>query len=78
MDEWQPDWEASYQNLHCFSLNVNHEILDPQRIRNLKSSGTPLLAYTVNEPARAADLLSWGVNAIFTDCPGQLLASFFI
>ena len=33
------------------------------------------MAYTVNEPARAETLFSWGVDAIFTDIPGEMLKS---
>jgi glycerophosphoryl diester phosphodiesterase len=75
MDEWQTHWEAGYQELHCFSLNLNQSLLNPTVVDRLKATGTPLLAYTVNEPQRAVELLSWGVDAIFTDCPDKILAA---
>ena len=35
----------------------------------------PLLAYTVNDPDRAKQLFSWGVQSLFTDCVGDLQQS---
>jgi glycerophosphoryl diester phosphodiesterase len=35
-------------------------------------AGLPLFAYTVNLPQRARELFSWGVQAIFSDCPDSV------
>ena len=35
----------------------------------------PTLCYTVNDPARAAELLAWGVRGVFSDCPHTILAA---
>jgi glycerophosphoryl diester phosphodiesterase len=37
-------------------------------------TGFPLLAYTVNEPMRARELLDWGLTSVFTDCPDRIIA----
>jgi glycerophosphoryl diester phosphodiesterase len=33
----------------------------------IRQSGSGLLCYTVNDPARARQLLDWGVDALCTD-----------
>ena len=33
------------------------------------------LCYTVNDAERAAELLSWGVTGVFSDCPHTILAA---
>lgn len=33
----------------------------------IRAAGLHVLAYTVNEPARASELLDWGVDLICTD-----------
>ena len=35
----------------------------------------PTLCYTVNDAARAAEVLSWGVSGVFSDCPHTILAA---
>ncbi len=75
MDDLAMDWEKTYRELHCTSLNLNQNLLNPTLIQQLKAISSLLLAYTVNDPARAADLFSWGVDAIFTDCPAKILAT---
>ena len=42
----------------------------------LRGADYAVMAYTVNDVARAQTLFSWGVDAIFTDIPGEMLAAF--
>jgi glycerophosphoryl diester phosphodiesterase len=69
MNEWQPDWKKSYDALQCASIHVNQAILNQTRINEIKQSGCPLLAYTVDDPIRARELFACGVDAIFSNCP---------
>ncbi len=73
LDQLEPAWEISYQGLQGSTLNVNQALLKPELIKTLTASGLPLLAYTVNDPARAEELFSCGVTAVFTDCPDKML-----
>ncbi len=41
----------------------------------VKEAGYQVISYTVNEPARARELFDWGVDAVFSDCPGHLLSA---
>jgi glycerophosphoryl diester phosphodiesterase len=61
------DWREQTASLACVSLHVNHRALDAKLVGEIKDAGLRVLAYTVNEPARATLLAQWGVDAICTD-----------
>lgn len=73
MDQWQESWQDFCAQLRCVSVNVNHTLLNETRVDAIKTQGYLLLAYTVNNIERAHELLSWGVDAIFSDCPHAIL-----
>jgi glycerophosphoryl diester phosphodiesterase len=75
LDEWQNDWQDAAMDLQCISIHVNQTILNPARVSEIKEKGYLLLTYTVNTVERATELLSWGVDAIFSDCPPALLTA---
>ncbi|WP_039057761.1 glycerophosphodiester phosphodiesterase [Enterobacter sp. Bisph1] len=67
LDEWRDDWQPLTERLGCVSIHLNHKLLDEVRVRTLREAGLRILVYTVNQPARAAELLRWGVDSICTD-----------
>lgn len=67
LDEWDDDWLALTRDLECVSIHLNHALLDAARVQQLRDAGLRILVYTVNDPARARDLLTWGVDCICTD-----------
>ncbi|MEE3651550.1 MULTISPECIES: glycerophosphodiester phosphodiesterase [unclassified Brenneria] len=67
LDKWNDDWQTLTQRLGCVSLHLNHQRLTAERTALLKAAGLRILAYTVNQPARARTLLDWGVDCICTD-----------
>lgn len=71
MHEWLPDWQQTCDALNCITMNVFEEILTAERVQQIKQSGRQLLSYTVNDPERAKLLYSWGVDAVFSDCPDK-------
>ncbi len=40
---------------------------------DVRGAGYAVMVYTVNDPAQAQTLFGWGVDAIFTDIPGEML-----
>ena len=56
MHEWEPDWEATCDELHCVSVNVNHRILNQTRVQAIQATHRQVLAYTVNNKRRAEQL----------------------
>lgn len=67
MDEWFPDWEKVYQELQCTSVNMNQEKVTEDKAAYVKTVSPILVCYTVNSPERTKELLSWGVDAVFSD-----------
>jgi glycerophosphoryl diester phosphodiesterase len=62
-----PDWRARLDALGCVAVHANHRHLTPELAGQIKASGAWLFCYTVNEPARAREILEWGVDAFCTD-----------
>jgi glycerophosphoryl diester phosphodiesterase len=67
MSELPPDWERRARAVEALAIHVNYRHLTPQQAREVKAAGFGLFCYTVNEPARARELLGWGVDAFCTD-----------
>ncbi|MFA3780332.1 glycerophosphodiester phosphodiesterase [Yersinia sp. 1652 StPb PI] len=67
LDKWDDNWQAMTRQLDCVSLHINHKQLTAERVALLKAAGLRILVYTVNQPARAQELLKWGVDCICTD-----------
>ena len=61
------DWERRARALEAVAIHTNHLHLTPALAQAVKAHGFGLFCYTVNDPARAAELLSWGVDAFCTD-----------
>jgi glycerophosphoryl diester phosphodiesterase len=61
------DWQAILQELGAIALHTNHKHLTPAQAKAVKDAGHGLFCYTVNEPERAREILSWGVDAFCTD-----------
>lgn len=69
MNEWQDDWKNSCDALNCISVDINHHILNQERVSEVKSSDRLLLSYTVDDVLIARHLFDWGVDAVFSNCP---------
>jgi glycerophosphoryl diester phosphodiesterase len=67
VDRVPPDWRVRLEALGCVALHANHRHLTAARVAEIKGAGPWLFCYTVNEPARARELLEWGVDAFCTD-----------
>ncbi|WP_207485073.1 glycerophosphodiester phosphodiesterase [Arenibaculum pallidiluteum] len=74
MDEEAPDWRAVADRLAAATINVNAKRQTAETVAAYRATGRPVLCYTVNDPERARVLLDWGVSAVFTDAPREMLA----
>jgi glycerophosphoryl diester phosphodiesterase len=72
VDAWPADWRARLGALGAVAFHCDHLLLDQARVRAVRDAGYRLLCYTVNDAARAADLLAWGVDGIITDALDRL------
>jgi glycerophosphoryl diester phosphodiesterase len=68
------DWRQQAEGVGAVSVNCWHEKLTEAWARDIKAAGYLLLVYTVNDLELARRLFGWGVDAVFTDAPGRLLA----
>jgi glycerophosphoryl diester phosphodiesterase len=46
---------------------IAHRLLDETTITALHAAGLTVVAWTVNDPERAAELVAWGVDGLTTD-----------
>jgi glycerophosphoryl diester phosphodiesterase len=69
------DWQGIAESLGCSTINADQLYLSERVISEVRSRGYPLLAYTVNEPARARQLFAWGVTSVFSDAPDIIMAA---
>lgn len=67
------DWQAQIEALQCAMLHADQRKLDRATVAAVRAAGLPLFAYTVNLPERARELFSWGVAAVFSDCPDRVI-----
>lgn len=74
LDAWREDWRDLVTAIQASAIGIDEALLTPQRVVSLAESHLPILAYTVNDPARAKELLGMGVSAVFADNPREMIA----
>lgn len=72
-DRMPKDFEVAVAALSPATVNTAHKRLTEKTVPGLKAAGLPLLAYTVNDPDRAAALFAMGVDGVFSDVPDAIL-----
>ncbi len=73
--KFSKDWAARMRELECATFHVLDRRLTRARVGAIREAGYRALTFTVNDPARARELLSWGVESIITDYPDRILAA---
>lgn len=73
--EFKPDWADAAAALGCVSIHCADEHLTPPWAGEIRKAGFALAVYTVNDPRRARELESWGVQCLFTDRPDTIIAA---
>ena len=68
------DWQARTEALACATVHCDGRDLTRPQVEAVRGAGYPLLVYTVNDAARARELMAWGASALFSDCPDRILA----
>jgi glycerophosphoryl diester phosphodiesterase len=62
-------WAKIAVELGCVTIHADHNSLSEGLVARVRGAGYPLLAYTVNDDARARQLFGWGVASVFSDSP---------
>jgi glycerophosphoryl diester phosphodiesterase len=71
------DWRSTIVHLGCIALDAKHTLLTRELVNEVRGAGLRVATWTVNDPARAAELAGFGVDTIITDAvdviaPGSL------
>jgi glycerophosphoryl diester phosphodiesterase len=62
----EADWER-LQALDCVSVHSSWKTISNARIREIRDAGYQVMLYTVNDAAKARELLDAGASGLFTD-----------
>jgi glycerophosphoryl diester phosphodiesterase len=54
-------------SLSCVAVVLKHDLITAALIQTLHNTGLRVLAYTVNEAARAEQLIAWAIDGLITD-----------
>ena len=68
------DWLAQARSIAAATINIDNDHATQPWMAELKQPGYGVLVWTVNAPERAARLIEWGADGVFTDAPGAVLA----
>ena len=73
LEKWQEDWADLVHKTKASTIHVDIDILTRERVQDFMDAHLPVLAYTVNDPVKAKELFGWGVRAVFSDNPGEII-----
>lgn len=71
--EWPENWVELAEYLEVSTINLNGNEVTREQIEDALELEMPILAYTINDPMRARELQSWGVDSFFSDTPDIIL-----
>ncbi|KAF0118235.1 MAG: glycerophosphoryl diester phosphodiesterase [Rhodospirillaceae bacterium] len=74
VDRLPEDWHEAAAALQIVTLHCQERHLSPVAVAEIKRAGLAVLAWTVNDPQRARTLWKWGVEAVISDVPDEILA----
>lgn len=66
------NWRLLLQDLDCASFHVWDRKVTRALVEQAKEAGYQVAVFTVNQGRRARTLLSWGVDCVISDYPGQI------
>jgi glycerophosphoryl diester phosphodiesterase len=69
-----PTWKRDARDLDCTTVHCSQHNMTPAWAAEIRGLGYGLVVYTVNEPARARELMAMGVQCIISDVPDRILA----
>jgi len=77
LDELVPGWTELLLELECATLSCHESLVDETLVPMVRehAPSVAIIAFTVNDPDRAAALRSAGVGGVFSDVPDRVVAS---
>jgi len=67
LDKIPAECQVQAKQLGAVAIHTNQKHLTPALAAQIKAAGYGLFCYTVNDPARGREILSWGVDGFCTD-----------
>ncbi|MDD4616668.1 MAG: glycerophosphodiester phosphodiesterase family protein [Alphaproteobacteria bacterium] len=71
--DWTEDWLERAVLAQSSCVAINCDLLTSERLAFIRGTPLPVLAYTINNPVRAQELLKSGIKAIYSDDAPLLL-----
>jgi glycerophosphoryl diester phosphodiesterase len=75
-DRVPAEWRDDAKTLALAAIGANHKHLTREQVMEIRGFGLKLNSYTVNDMDRASLLFQWGVDALFTDVPADMVKRF--
>ena len=72
-EEWPENWAELVEYLKVSTINLNGNKVNRNQIEDAVDMELPVLAYTINDPLKARELQSWGVDGFFSDEPDIII-----
>ena len=69
------NWASQLEQAGCAAFNLLDRLITEKRVRAIRAAGYRSLAFTVNDGARAGQLLTWGIESVITDYPERMPAA---
>ncbi len=69
------DWRKKAESVSAVTIHVDGNKLSEKKAQQIKDAGYELYCYTINDLRKAEELMSWGVDGVFSDCPQLLVSS---
>lgn len=66
-------WRRIAGHLGCVTLHCRDTWIGRGDVERFRAAGFGVAVFTVNDPARAAELIGFGALGVFTDRPGDLI-----
>lgn len=73
IDEPMENWRELAEYLEAATININGNTATRDMVEEYIELQKPLLAYTINDPQKARELLRWGVDSFFADNPDVII-----
>ena len=69
------DWIGAARALGCATIHPGFRHLARGHVEEAHRHGFPVLAWTVNDAARAVEIRGWGADSLISDVPGAIAAA---
>lgn len=72
MEDQLENWKEIADYLQAATINIDGRKASREEIEDYIDTRRPVMAYTINDPLLAQNLIRWGVDSVFSDCPDTI------